>query len=233
MLIRGPFVLIGFPTQEEELPNKKLAGFGTLFNTSKGTFRSGAPSAFHYKDGNLLTGVDEITDKAEENPPLSKKSAQISSLPSSPPPSASSSSVHAAPSIPLSQSPASQPKTIFSPSGSSSSSSSLSSSLTLPSASHNSGVPTDDSEGEDEDEEVDVVPVEQRLMKQLLRNYERSVRPVKNASDIVLVRMGLTLTQIFDMVRISFISLLLCVVNISISIIGTNVCDAFLLDIAL
>ena len=46
----------------------------------------------------------------------------------------------------------------------------------------------------------DILPVEQRLMNHLLRNYERSVRPVKNASDTVFVRMGLTLTQIFDMV---------------------------------
>ena len=46
----------------------------------------------------------------------------------------------------------------------------------------------------------DILPVEQRLMNYLLGNYERSVRPVKNASDTVFVRMGLTLTQIFDMV---------------------------------
>ncbi len=53
---------------------------------------------------------------------------------------------------------------------------------------------------EEPDNEADVLPVEQRLMNYLLRNYERSVRPVKNASDTVFVRMGLTLTQIFDMV---------------------------------
>ncbi len=53
----------------------------------------------------------------------------------------------------------------------------------------------------DEPDEADeILPVEQRLMNYLLRNYERSVRPVKNASDTVFVRMGLTLTQIFDMV---------------------------------
>lgn len=40
---------------------------------------------------------------------------------------------------------------------------------------------------------------EQRLMTYLLRGYERSVRPVKNASKAVVVKMGLTLTQIFDM----------------------------------
>ena len=54
---------------------------------------------------------------------------------------------------------------------------------------------------EDTDNDADeILPVEQRLMNHLLRNYERSVRPVKNASDTVFVRMGLTLTQIFDMV---------------------------------
>ena len=51
----------------------------------------------------------------------------------------------------------------------------------------------------EEDEDPDL-PVEQRLMRNLLRNYERSVRPVKNATDTVIVKMGLTLTQIFDMV---------------------------------
>ena len=46
------------------------------------------------------------------------------------------------------------------------------------------------------------LPVEQRLMNHLLKDYERSVRPVKNASDTVLIKMGLTLTQIFDMVSL-------------------------------
>ena len=51
----------------------------------------------------------------------------------------------------------------------------------------------------DTDWETDL-PTEQRLMYRLLNRYERSVRPVRNASDVLLVRMGLTLTQIFDMV---------------------------------
>lgn len=55
-------------------------------------------------------------------------------------------------------------------------------------------------EQEEDEEEDDTIPVEQRLMNHLMKHYERSVRPVKNASDTVLVRMGLTLTQIFDMV---------------------------------
>jgi len=57
----------------------------------------------------------------------------------------------------------------------------------------------DDAEDEDEGEDVDS-PTEQRLMRQLLRRYETAVRPVRNASDTVMVRMGLTLTQIFNMV---------------------------------
>ena len=52
---------------------------------------------------------------------------------------------------------------------------------------------------DDESEEV-VLPVEQRLMYKLLHNYDRSVRPVRNATETVPVKMGLTLTQIFDLV---------------------------------
>jgi len=43
-------------------------------------------------------------------------------------------------------------------------------------------------------------PDEQRLLSALLSRYEPSVRPVHNASDVVLVRFGLTLAQISDMV---------------------------------
>lgn len=42
---------------------------------------------------------------------------------------------------------------------------------------------------------------EQRVLYYLLRNYERTVRPVKNASDVIVVKLGLTLTNIFDVVR--------------------------------
>ena len=54
----------------------------------------------------------------------------------------------------------------------------------------------------DDDPLIDTsyMSAEQRLMNNLLRHYERSVRPVKKASDTVSVLMGLTLTQIFDMV---------------------------------
>ena len=57
-----------------------------------------------------------------------------------------------------------------------------------------------DYEDDDEDDDEGLLPAEQRLMRYLMRGYERSVRPVRNASDVVLIRMGLTMTQIFDMV---------------------------------
>ena len=53
---------------------------------------------------------------------------------------------------------------------------------------------------DDPDDEMNYVSAEQRLMNHLLRHYERAVRPVKRAFDTVTVLMGLTLTQIFDMV---------------------------------
>ncbi|CAF0719259.1 unnamed protein product [Brachionus calyciflorus] len=40
---------------------------------------------------------------------------------------------------------------------------------------------------------------EQRLLRLLLRNYEKDVRPVFNSSTTVTVKVGLTLTQIFDL----------------------------------
>ncbi|PVD19805.1 hypothetical protein C0Q70_20296 [Pomacea canaliculata] len=43
------------------------------------------------------------------------------------------------------------------------------------------------------------LPDEQRLLNYIMRGYEKSVRPVRNASTPVVIRMGLTLTQIFDM----------------------------------
>lgn len=42
---------------------------------------------------------------------------------------------------------------------------------------------------------------ESRLLRRLLRNYDRRVRPVVNASTPVIIHVGITLTQIFDMVR--------------------------------
>lgn len=42
---------------------------------------------------------------------------------------------------------------------------------------------------------------EQRLFHTLMMGYERSVRPTKRAVDPVLVKLGITLTQIMDIVR--------------------------------
>jgi hypothetical protein len=46
----------------------------------------------------------------------------------------------------------------------------------------------------------DSIPDEQRLMAQLLRNYDPSARPVYNASNTVSVAFGISLTQLSDMV---------------------------------
>uniref|UniRef100_A0A8R1Y907 Uncharacterized protein n=1 Tax=Onchocerca volvulus TaxID=6282 RepID=A0A8R1Y907_ONCVO len=40
---------------------------------------------------------------------------------------------------------------------------------------------------------------EQRLLRYLLNHYEKAVRPVRNASNTVVVKMGMTITNIFDM----------------------------------
>ena len=47
----------------------------------------------------------------------------------------------------------------------------------------------------------DAIPDEQRLMAQLLKNYDPSARPVYNASNTVSVAFGIALTQLSDMVR--------------------------------
>jgi len=46
----------------------------------------------------------------------------------------------------------------------------------------------------------DSIPDEQRLMAQLLRNYDPSARPVYNASNTVSIAFGIALTQLSDMV---------------------------------
>jgi len=48
--------------------------------------------------------------------------------------------------------------------------------------------------------ESDSIPDEQRLMAQLLRNYDPSARPVYNASNTVSIAFGISLTQLSDMV---------------------------------
>ena len=44
---------------------------------------------------------------------------------------------------------------------------------------------------------------ESKLLTYLMDHYDREVRPVYNASKAVEVRVGITLTQIFDMVSIN------------------------------
>ena len=41
---------------------------------------------------------------------------------------------------------------------------------------------------------------EKRLLDSLMRGYDRDVRPVRNASHPIIIELGITLTQIFDMV---------------------------------
>ena len=48
----------------------------------------------------------------------------------------------------------------------------------------------------------EAMPDEQRLMAQLLRNYDPSARPVYNASNTVSVAFGIALTQLSDMVGV-------------------------------
>ena len=38
-----------------------------------------------------------------------------------------------------------------------------------------------------------------RLLDYILFNYEKAVRPVKNSSSTVVVKLGMTLTNLFDM----------------------------------
>ncbi len=44
---------------------------------------------------------------------------------------------------------------------------------------------------------------EQRLFYTLMTGYEKAVRPTKKAADPVVVKLGITLTQIMDIVSIS------------------------------
>lgn len=47
------------------------------------------------------------------------------------------------------------------------------------------------------------IPDEQRLYQKLMSSYEKAVRPVLRASDPVVVKLGITLTQIMDVVSCS------------------------------
>ena len=48
--------------------------------------------------------------------------------------------------------------------------------------------------------EKSVLTDEQRLLTRLLRDYDHNTRPVFNASHAVVVKLGITLNQIFDLV---------------------------------
>ena len=60
-----------------------------------------------------------------------------------------------------------------------------------------------------------LIPDEQRLLNKVFRSYDNSVRPVYNATHNVVVRFGLTLIQIMDMVSNFFP--ILFIINISIN----------------
>ena len=49
-----------------------------------------------------------------------------------------------------------------------------------------------------------VVQMESKLLKYLMRNYDREVRPVVDPKTAMVVNVGITLTQIFDMVSFIF-----------------------------
>jgi hypothetical protein len=44
------------------------------------------------------------------------------------------------------------------------------------------------------------MPDEQRLFYTLMTGYEKAVRPIKKSSDAVVVKLGISLTQIMDIV---------------------------------
>ena len=44
------------------------------------------------------------------------------------------------------------------------------------------------------------MPDEQRLFYTLMTGYEKAVRPTRKASEVVVVKLGITLTQIMDIV---------------------------------
>lgn len=46
---------------------------------------------------------------------------------------------------------------------------------------------------------------EQRLLYRLLRNYDRSSRPVYHATTPVIIRLGISLTQVLDVVSLTYL----------------------------
>ncbi len=59
---------------------------------------------------------------------------------------------------------------------------------------------------------------EQRLFYTIMTGYEKAVRPTKKANDPVVVKLGITLTQIMDIVRdeIQIRCLLLCIFRMNV-----------------
>jgi hypothetical protein len=53
------------------------------------------------------------------------------------------------------------------------------------------------------------MPDEQRLFYTLMTGYEKAVRPTKKGSEPVIVKLGITLTQIMDIVSKSIIAIFL------------------------
>jgi hypothetical protein len=45
---------------------------------------------------------------------------------------------------------------------------------------------------------------EERLVKHLFKGYNKLIRPVKNSSDFVLIKMDLVLLQLINVVRIKY-----------------------------
>jgi len=62
-----------------------------------------------------------------------------------------------------------------------------------------------------------MVPDEQRLIRHLLNDYDTASRPVLNASQTVVVKFGITLAQIVDVVSCYITVLPIYVINTCIS----------------
>ena len=53
--------------------------------------------------------------------------------------------------------------------------------------------------------QIEANPDAKRLYDDLLSNYNRLIRPVANNTDKITVRMGLKLSQLVDLVRLTWI----------------------------
>lgn len=76
---------------------------------------------------------------------------------------------------------------------------------------------------------TDDMPDEQRLFYTLMTGYEKAVRPTKKATDAVIVKLGLTLTLIMDLVsnetifRREQMTMLTCIQDERNQILTTNI----------